>query len=105
MPQDGDGRAGVTRGPGRRRESAGLWRWARAGIPPLALWPSLVYLAIFYVIPVARVLATSLFDPGFTLAHYRRLVVAPMYGAVIVNTLEISLTVAIACVLLAYPTA
>jgi putative spermidine/putrescine transport system permease protein len=84
---------------------AGLWRRARPGVPPFALWPSLLYLAIFYVIPVARVLATSLFDPGFTLSHYRRLIQAPMYGAVIANTLQISITVSFTCMVLAYPTA
>ena len=82
------------------------WRYGGTpGIPPLALWPALVYLTIFYVVPVIRVLATSLFDPGFTLAHYRRLVEAPMYGAVIGNTFEIAVTVSLVCVVLAYPTA
>jgi putative spermidine/putrescine transport system permease protein len=76
-----------------------------AAIPPLGLWPALVYLAIFFVVPVVRVLVRSLFDPGFTLAHYRRLVAAPMYGAVIGNTFEIAITVAIVCVVLGYPTA
>ncbi len=85
----------------------GVWLGRRAGggIPPLALWPTLAYLAIFYVVPVIRVLATSLFDPGFTLTHYRRLVDVPMYGAVIGNTFEISVTVSLVCVVLAYPTA
>ena len=87
----------------RRRTARG----PRVGplIPPLALWPALVYLAIFYAVPVVRVLATSLFDPGFTLAHYRRLVRAPMYGAVIGNSFEIAITVALVCIILGYPTA
>jgi ABC-type spermidine/putrescine transport system permease subunit I len=88
-----------------RGSVTGLRSRIRPGIPPLALWPVLVYLAIFYVVPVVRVLTRSLFDPGFTLGHYRRLALAPMYGAVMGNTFEIAITVAIVCVVLGYPTA
>ncbi len=71
----------------------------------LALAPATLFLAVIYVLPVARLLAVSLFDPGFTLEHYRHLIDVPVYRAVMLNTFEIALTVALVCLLLAYPTA
>ena len=71
----------------------------------LALSPAAVYLAVIYVFPVLRVLLMGLFDPDFTLEHYQRLVEVPIYRAVMLNTVEISLTVSLICLILAYPTA
>jgi putative spermidine/putrescine transport system permease protein len=80
----------------------------RRGLPIaqlLAVSPAVIYLAIIYVYPVLRILLLSLFDPGFTLEHYRRLFGVPIYRNVMLNTVEISLSVAFICLLLAYPTA
>lgn len=71
----------------------------------LAVSPAVIYLAVIFVIPVLRVLLLSLFDPGFTLEHYQRLIDVPIYRAVMLNTVEISVTVSLICLLLAYPAA
>jgi ABC-type spermidine/putrescine transport system permease subunit I len=73
--------------------------------PLLAAAPAVIFLTLIFGFPVLRVLALSLFDPSFTLEHYRRLIDVPIYRAVMLNTVEISAVVALICVLLAYPTA
>ena len=73
--------------------------------PLLAVSPAAIYLAIIYVFPVVRILVLSLFDPGFTLEHYRRLIEVPIYRNVMLNTVEISISVSLLCLLLAYPAA
>src|SRR5690349_17630698 len=69
------------------------------------LWLSVAYLSIFYVFPLLRLLALSVFDPHFTLAHYVHLIRVPLYGRVLINTFEVSLVVAFITLVLAYPTA
>ena len=73
--------------------------------PLLAVAPAVIFLTVIFGLPVLRVLALSLFDPGFTLEHYQRLIDVPIYRAVMLNTVEIAAVVALICVLLAYPTA
>jgi putative spermidine/putrescine transport system permease protein len=73
--------------------------------PLLAVSPAVIFLTLIYAFPVLRVLALSLFDPDFTLEHYRRLIDVPIYRAVMLNTVEISASVSLICLLLAYPTA
>jgi putative spermidine/putrescine transport system permease protein len=80
----------------------------RRGVPiaPLiATLPAAIYLAAIFAVPVLRVLALSLFDPNFTLEHYRRMIEVPIYRAVMLTTVEISATVSFICLLIAYPTA
>lgn len=84
---------------GRRRERAG-----DPALPPI-LWPAVAYLVVFYLFPLLRMLGLSFRDPSFALTHYRHLFKVPMYGQVMVTTFEISLTVAIVSLVLAYPTA
>jgi putative spermidine/putrescine transport system permease protein len=71
----------------------------------LAVSPAVIFLSVIYVFPVLRVLALSLFDPDFTLEHYRRLIDVPIYRAVMLNTVEIAATASFICLILAYPTA
>jgi putative spermidine/putrescine transport system permease protein len=83
-----------------------IWRTGRSSPGLLlALSPAVIYLSIIYVFPFLRLLLFSVFDPDFTLQHYRHLVDVPVYRAVMLNTFEISITVAVLCLLLAYPTA
>ncbi len=67
---------------------------------PLACW-----LAVFYLYPLSGVLVQSLLDPGPTVEHYQALITYPVYGTILLNTLEISFKVALFCVLLGYPVA
>ena len=71
----------------------------------LLLGPLACYLAVFYLYPLSGVLAQSVFDPGPTAEHYLALVTYPVYGTILLNTLEISFKVALFCVLLGYPVA
>lgn len=85
-----------------------LPRWRLGGRSKavlLTLSPAVLYLAFIYIFPFVRLLLGSVFDPDFTLEHYSHLIEAPIYRAVMLNTFEISITVAILCLLLAYPTA
>lgn len=70
-----------------------------------ALAPAVFYLIIIYALPVLRLLAISVFDPAFTLENYRHLIGVTVYSAVLINTFQISATVALVCFVLGYPTA
>ncbi|MFK5952009.1 MAG: ABC transporter permease [Desulfobacterium sp.] len=69
------------------------------------LLPLLLYLGVFYFVPLIQVLLQSLFDPEFTLEHYRVLVTYPVYGKILFNTIKISFLVSLACVVIGYPMA
>jgi putative spermidine/putrescine transport system permease protein len=71
----------------------------------LLLSPALLYLAAIYAYPVLRVMLLSIYDDGFTLKHYQHLFAVKVYRSVIINTLVISASTALGCLLLAYPTA
>lgn len=69
------------------------------------LFPIILYLGIFYLIPLVQLLLQSLFDPGFTLEHYHVLLTYPVYGKILFNTIKISFLVSVACVVIGYPMA
>ena len=52
------------------------------------LAPALLYLAVFFVLPVSMLLGLSVLDDqgGFTFEHYQRLWDTPVYGKVLVIT-------------------
>jgi ABC-type spermidine/putrescine transport system permease subunit I len=58
----------------------------------------------FYV-PLGKLLSLSVFDPGFTGVHFRRLLTVPVYGIAFWTTLKIGLLVTAACLVLGYPVA
>ncbi|WP_054699167.1 ABC transporter permease [Desulfosarcina cetonica] len=67
--------------------------------------PLAAYLTVFYLVPLCGVLLRSIFDPGFTIAHYTALWKQPVYLKVLLNTLEISFWTTAAAILLGYPVA
>lgn len=75
------------------------------------LWlaaPGLAFLAVFFLVPVLRLLALSLQVPdtgGFTAAHYARLFEAPVYLRVLGITFRIAGETALLSVLIGYPLA
>ncbi len=71
----------------------------------ILLGPLIGYLAVFFIYPLSGSLFQSLFDPGFTVEHYLTLVEHPVYIKVFLNTLEISISVTLLCILLGYPIA
>jgi putative spermidine/putrescine transport system permease protein len=75
------------------------------------LWlaaPGLVFLAIFFVYPVVRLLLLSLQDPdtgGFSVIAYARLFSRSIYVRVLENTFLIAGQTTLLCLLLGYPVA
>ncbi len=84
--------------------------WRAIGRPRVAwlAFPGLLYLGVFFVYPVVRLLLTSLQDPdtaGFSLAAYRRLVSATVYLDVMRTTFFIAAETTTLCLVLGYPLA
>ena len=69
------------------------------------LWIALAFLAVFYLLPIGRVLSLAVVDPAPTLRHLERVIQAPAYGRVLWNTLRLGLEVTGACILLGWPVA
>ncbi|HEV8615539.1 MAG TPA: ABC transporter permease [Methylomirabilota bacterium] len=81
--------------------TAGAWR-ARAWLP---LAPALVFLAVFFVYPLVRMIALSFDAREGPLAYYVSIVSSPVYLTVLVLTFKMALGVTLCCVLLGVPTA
>ncbi len=77
----------------------------RRSSPWLLLAPALVFLAVFFVFPMVRMLERSLFDPGFTLRHFGRFIAEPVWWQILWTTFEISLLTTGCTLLLGYPLA
>lgn len=82
----------------------------RGFLRPSASWlvtPALLLLAVFFLWPVAELLALSLFDSRGSLstANYERIVNTPLYVRVLTVTLRISAITACVSVLLGFPLA
>ncbi|HYB71021.1 MAG TPA: ABC transporter permease [Candidatus Bathyarchaeia archaeon] len=77
------------------------WR-SREGLTVVA---TLAFFLAVYVYPLTRLLAWSLFSPGFTLQHYARLFAEPAYFRAFRNTAEISVGVTLLALGLGYPLA
>ena len=77
----------------------------RAFMRTIGLWPLIVFLAIFFVFPLIRVLAQSLHFPEMTLKEYAIIFSDPVQLRVFGNTFRIAAGVTILSVLLGYPVA
>jgi len=71
----------------------------------LILFLPLLFLLTFYAYPISKMLLRSLFDPGFTLQHYRHFFSEAAYSSVLVNTFKMSISVTLICLILGYPVA
>ncbi len=71
----------------------------------LLVFPALALFTAVYLYPLSRLAVWSLFDPTFTLKHYRLLFQQPPYLVALENTLAISLSVTAIALVLAYPLA
>jgi ABC-type spermidine/putrescine transport system permease subunit I len=67
--------------------------------------PLSLVMVLWFVYPIGRILLTSLFDPGPTLAHYARAFGDSIYLRVLWTTVKISLLTTLGCLLLGYPMA
>src|SRR5690348_5301134 len=77
----------------------------RRWLPWLLLAPVLVYLALFYLVPLTIVMVSSVTDPSLSLGHYRDFFTDSFYLQVMGRTFATSLIVTLFCLLLAYPLA
>ena len=69
------------------------------------LLPPLLFLATFFLWPLARVLVRGFTDPEPGLGNYRQIASSGVYQQVLWNTIETAAVVAILCLLIAYPVA
>ncbi|WP_315723695.1 MULTISPECIES: ABC transporter permease [unclassified Bradyrhizobium] len=69
--------------------------------------PSLLIIALVFVLPLALLLGVSVLDPkgGLTVAHYVRLLGTPYYLGVIWNSLRLGLLTTLIAFLVSYPAA
>lgn len=81
-----------------------LWRRHRDALSSLAVaGPALLFLLVFYLIPVVMLLAQSV--EGEALVHYRKALTDGLYVRVLLDTLLIAAWVSLLCLVLAYPVA
>lgn len=79
--------------------------WSRA-IPPLLLVaPLLIFMAVFYALPVIAMLLRSVNEPTWTLANYAALADDPVFLKTFSITLNTAFVVTLATLLLGYPIA
>jgi mannopine transport system permease protein len=71
----------------------------------LLVLPVLLVLVLVFYLPIGRLLATSVFDPAPTVAHYERIATTPLYTTILVRTLRTALIVTVLTLVLAYPVA
>lgn len=69
------------------------------------LVPCLLFLILFFFVPLAMFLSKAFFDPGFTTAYFEKAFTQPLYLNTLIKTLKLSLTTTIVSVVLAYPVA
>ncbi|MFA5521492.1 MAG: ABC transporter permease [Castellaniella sp.] len=71
----------------------------------LLLAPAMLLLIVFFLLPNLDVIRVSFFDPDFTLQHVSKATSAPAYVRVFINTVQISLVVALLGTFIGYPVA
>ena len=79
-------------------EKKNLWPW-------LLLAPLAIYMAIFFLVPLADVALMSVTEPRPTLANYERVLTTALYQRVFINTFATAIIVTICCLLVGYPLA
>jgi len=82
----------------RLTERPTLWPW-------LLLTPLALYLAIFFVVPLADVVMMSFTEPKLTLSNYTHVLTGTLYQRVFINTFATALLVTLVCLLVGYPLA
>lgn len=80
------------------------FNWRRAA-PLLLAGPLLLYMVVFYALPVLAMLLRSLNDPSWSLAHYAALLDDPVFAKTFWITFNTSITVTLGTLVLGYPVA
>ena len=78
--------------------------WRRA-VPLLLAAPLLIYMLVFYALPVVVMLLRSVNDPTWTLANYATLLDDVVFQKTFWITINTSVTVTLGCLILGYPVA
>ncbi len=86
------------------RPQSAPFDWRRA-VPLLLAAPLLVYMLVFYALPVVAMLLRSVNDPSWTLSHYATLLDDVVFQKTFWITINTSLTVTLGCLILGYPVA
>jgi putative spermidine/putrescine transport system permease protein len=76
-----------------------------SGTPWLLLTPVMIFIAGAFLIPLGYMVWLSVSDPVLSFGNYYTVLSQPFYSAVLWRTFLISVTVALCCLLLAYPVA
>ncbi|NEI73684.1 ABC transporter permease subunit [Rhizobium lusitanum] len=69
------------------------------------LLPCLLFLTLFFFLPISIFLLHSVFDPSFTLEHFTKAFSRPVYMAVLLKTLKLSFVTTVVTLALGYPVA
>ncbi len=69
------------------------------------LFPPALFLGVFFLWPLARVILRSVTDPALGLSNYMRIVSGGPYLQVLLNTVETAALVTAICLLVSYPVA
>jgi putative spermidine/putrescine transport system permease protein len=91
---------GASHGPART-SARGSWLYHYGSV--LLLLPPLLILLVGFLLPITLLLSRSLFDPAFTLDHYRRLFAVPAYIEILLYSFETALATTALTLALAYP--
>lgn len=78
--------------------------WRKA-VPLLLAAPLLIYMLVFYALPVVAMLLRSVNDPTWTLSHYATLIDDVVFQKTFWITINTSVTVTLGCLILGYPVA
>ncbi len=73
--------------------------------PWLLLSPLLMFLAAFFVVPLAQVVMMSVTEPDFGFGHYATIATDSFYLRVLLDTFLTALLVAVCCLVLGFPLA
>jgi putative spermidine/putrescine transport system permease protein len=84
--------------------SSGTWRSALSRQALLVL-PALALMLAVFIYPVGGLLLRSVSEPGWGLQNFRELLAQPVYFSALVNTVVISGSVTLICLLAGYPLA
>ena len=89
-----------------RRRAASFGRHDKRGRGILLLFaPACILLLAVYVIPMGRMIFMSLYDSGWTLSRYIRVLENPFILRILGNTIRLAAQVSLLCVFLGYPVA
>lgn len=91
--------AGPLAGPAAT--AAGAVRARRRPGWGLVLAVPVVFLAVFFLLPLGNVALTSFTEPG--LSNYTQLLETPLYGRTLARTFQVAFVITLACLLLGYP--